>query len=396
MAQFIGFGNGHDGSVSAASGTVNTYAAATGTAGQTVITTDLAANAGDIVLIQQTQHATNAGKWELAKVASDAGATLNIDRPLVNTYASKAQAILVPQYTAGTCANALTATSWNRTSGGIVAIICNGLFTLSGSIAINGGNGSAKTSSGYGGRGTGGGFYGGDANGSENATLAYQGESSITFDSANQAAGYGGGGGGANLVNRYGAGGGGAGYGANGSNGASGWGYYGYAGLTYGNAALTLWNLGSGGGGGKAGGGSSGTNYASGGGSGGGAVLIIARQFTLTGTITTTGGNGANAGCSTSDSTVSFGGGGGGSGGAILIKAQVATLGTARATAAAGTGGTTKKDNEAPVTGGNGGVGRIHLDYLVSYTGTTTPTIDVAQDTTLVDDAGGAFLYNMI
>ena len=86
------------------------------------------------------------------------------------------------------------------------------------------------------------------------------------------------------------------------------------------------------------------------------------------------------------------GGGGGGAGGSALIKAQTVAFGSALVTAAAGTGGGTQSG------GGNGSVGRIHLDYLTSYTGTTNPTLDARLDTslTLSGSSGGAFLMNML
>lgn len=44
----------------------------------------------------------------------------------------------------------------------------------------------------------------------------------------------------------------------------------------------------------------------------------------------------------------------------------------------------------------HGAVGRIHIDYSVSYTGTTTPTIDATLDTTIVPvSAGGAWFMFM-
>ena len=73
MSQFIGFGNGHDGSP-AVSGTKNTYASCTGTATQSSLTTALSASDGDVILIHQT-YRTGAGQWELNQVKADAGAT---------------------------------------------------------------------------------------------------------------------------------------------------------------------------------------------------------------------------------------------------------------------------------------------------------------------------------
>ena len=59
-SKFIGYGDGHDGSPNAISGTVNTYASCTGTATQTVLTTALSAVNNDIIFISQTSG-TNEG-----------------------------------------------------------------------------------------------------------------------------------------------------------------------------------------------------------------------------------------------------------------------------------------------------------------------------------------------
>lgn len=75
------------------------------------------------------------------------------------------------------------------------------------------------------------------------------------------------------------------------------------------------------------------------------------------------------------------GGSAAGGGGSTLLKAGTLTLGTLLAVAASAAGddglGATGGD------GGNGGVGRIHVDYLTSVSGTTTPTLDSAQDNSL-------------
>jgi hypothetical protein len=115
------------------------------------------------------------------------------------------------------------------------------------------------------------------------------------------------------------------------------------------------------------GGGGSNDSYsstASGGGSGGGIVFVIANTFTLNGTISCNGGAGADAGVD----------GGGGAGGSVLIKCRSGALGTNRITVTAG---------GAYSTGGIGAVGRIHCDYFSSVTGSATPTIDTAQDSSL-------------
>lgn len=363
--QFKGFGNGHDGAVSSATGTINTYAACTGTAGQSVLTTTLAASAGDMVLVHQSRGTANVGKWEIVIVTSDAGATLNLATPLVNTYAAVSQAVLIPQYTAGTCGNALTGTAWNETTGGIIALAVNGALTLSGSATLN--------ASGYLG-----------AAAVANLTNGKQGEGTVAARGGDSYVANGNGGGGGDFIDGVGVPGGGGG-----GNGAAGTGAAdvstangGDGGGTVGNVGLTLLNFGGGGGSGAMG---NETTGGGAGGKGGGIVLIIAKQFTLSGTIPTTGGNGGNG-----SGTNNCGGGGGGAGGSILIKAQTAVLGTNLATAIAGTGGT--KVGGQGSNGGSGGAGRIHLDYLSSYTGTTNPTLNASVDKTLASPSFMPFL----
>jgi hypothetical protein len=122
---YVKFGNGHDGSP-AVSGTINSYAAVTGTAGSTTVTTALSVAVGDLVLLQQSQHASNAGKWELVYVVATGSGSFTAAEALDNTYATAAQAVLVPQYTGGTLSGAVTGTAWNGSVGGIIALMANG------------------------------------------------------------------------------------------------------------------------------------------------------------------------------------------------------------------------------------------------------------------------------
>jgi hypothetical protein len=71
---------------------------------------------------------------------------------------------------------------------------------------------------------------------------------------------------------------------------------------------------------------------------------------------------------------------GNGGGGSCLLKTQIATLNTAKITASNRAAGTNY--------GAAASVGRIHLDYFTSYTGTTSPTINVTQDLTLKEASG--------
>jgi len=368
MSQWINWGDGSDGSPNAISGTVNTYATCTGTAGQTVLTTALAASEGDQILVHQTQHATAAGTWEIVKVVSDAGATLNLYSALVNSYSTGAQAVLIPQYSGGDISGAVTGTAWNGTVGGITAIMSNGDLTVSGSITPPSGflKGGAVGGVGTGKQGDGtiaaGGTQSGNANGN-------------------------GGGGGPKGAGDAAAGGGGGGNGTAGGNGNVGQaGAAGTGGAAAGAAALTTMVFG-----GAGGSGGFGNRDASNGlgGNGSGIVLIIAKNITITGTIPLTGSVGENG---TADSAY-WTGGGGGAGGSCLIKCQVAVLGTNRITAAGGVGGTGSNGSGWWNYGGDGGVGRIRCDYFTSITGSTTPTLSSAQDLTLNVQQSGAFAF---
>lgn len=84
MAQFIDFGNGGSGSVSGASGTINSFATCTGTSGNPTVTTALSVAAGDYILLHQTQG-TGVGAWELVKVNSTGSGQFTADRNLTNS-----------------------------------------------------------------------------------------------------------------------------------------------------------------------------------------------------------------------------------------------------------------------------------------------------------------------
>lgn len=358
MAQWLNWGKGTSGSPNSISGTINTYATCTGTAGQTSLTTALSASAGDQILIHQTQG-TGAGNWEICEVVSDAGATLNLKTALVNSYGTGAQAVLIPQYTGGTISGAVTGTAWNGSVGGIIALISNGDLTISGSLSVN-----AL------------GFRGATLQNSAK-TGGKQGEGYPNYSQSRSSAANGNGAGGGNMQDGVGTTGGGGG-----SNGGAGEAGHtssavtpGQPGSTVGNAELTTALFGGGGGGGSCGNVSGEAGGA--GGVGAGMVFIFAKNITISGTVSLTGGNGsAGAGESA---------GGSGAGGSCLIKCQTATLGTNKITAS---GGARISDNHY---GGAGGVGRIHVDYFTSVSGSTTPTLSSAQDLTLNVPASSGF-----
>ena len=142
MSQFIGWGNGHDGSPASYN---QGYGICTGALGSTTLAvTDVHAVwqivADNVVLIHQT-YGTGAGQWEL-NVATDTFGTGNhtLKYPLSYTYGAGAQVVRVPQFTGGTLsANITPAVSWNGSVGGIIALMSSGDFTISGSLTVSSG-----------------------------------------------------------------------------------------------------------------------------------------------------------------------------------------------------------------------------------------------------------------
>lgn len=347
-----------------------------GTTGSTTLTLDAAggfAN-GDYVLIHQTRG-TNAGKWEKNKIVSGGGTTtLVLEIALQNSYAygsgaDQAQIIELKQYSSVTVNSTKTwsAVAWDGTKGGIVAFMCSGTTTVTGTISAAGAQGSGTTG------GAGKGFRGGTGINSSDGSTAYQGEGSSGASSQSTSANGNGAGGSTKAAGSQAGTSGGGGHSDAGTSGVTvGGSTGGTGGSSAGQANLSTSMFFGGGGGGTA---ASDTN-GKGGGGGGGIVFIITKTLTVTGSITVSGGAGQNSG------SVDGGSSGGGAGGSILVKAQTATLGTNLLTAAAGAGGT-----YSGRAGGNGATGRIHLDYSSLYTGTTSPTVDVLIDNTLIDQA---------
>lgn len=346
------FGDGSDGALTVSTNTTQSPidSACTGTAASYSLTaTNVSFATGQKILIHQTKG-TGAGKWERNEIASYTAGTITLSNALTNTYTSGAQVIVLLEYTNVTVNSGVTwtAKAWNGTVGGILAFLANGTITVTGTITA-----------------TGKGFRGGASYEGGHST-AYQGEGiSGTGSQSTAANGQGGGGGTPGVGSGYG-GGGGGGNAANGETGTfNGSGTPGTGGGTAGSADLTTLLPGGGGGGG----GVDNAGPAGDGGPGGGIIFAIGTDLVVTGSITANGSVGENQPAP----------GGSGAGGSILLKAQTATLGTALITA---TGGA--RNTYGSGYGGAGGTGRIHLDYYTSYTGTTSPTLDYAQDSGLV------------
>lgn len=352
MAQFIGFGDQRDGSISSATGTINSYASMTANSGSYTVTTALSVSVGDMVFLHQSRGA-NAGNCEMVRVASTGAGSFTTDRTLINTYAAVSQAVKVPQYSSGTCSNTISGTDWDGSKGGIIiAVGQSGTFT--GTIAVPKG------------------FRGSNVNQADEyggADGQGEGTSGDRNAASNNANGNGGGGG---KCERNGdsarSGGGGGGNGTAGSNGTSfNGGTVGSGGGTAGAVDLSTIVFGGGGGGTEKT--FTGAHVYSDGGYGGGIVILIFKQIdTSSATITASGGAGGGDVFSMA--------GGSGAGGSVLILTQTGTLGTNKITAPAGS---------VTAGGGLGGVGRIAIKYLTSYTGTTTPSINATQDSSLSD-----------
>ncbi len=367
------FGNGSNGALTISSNTTESPidSAATGTGGTTSLTATNASFASEqLILIHQT-YGTGAGNWELNKISSYVAGTITTSYSLINTYGTGAQVRVLPQYTNVTInsSTTYTAKAWNGTVGGILAFIANGSVTVTGSINGAGLSGAGGVTAG----GAGIGFRGGDSasNGVGDPSQYGDGTTGNKATSSSGAAnGNGGGGakGGSSGVAHDGAGGSG-GHASTGGNGTgNGPTYNGTGGSTAGNAGLTSMVFGGGGGGGSNR--ANDTALEGSGGGGGGIILIIGATITVTGSISVNGGTGWAA----------DGAGGSGAGGSVLLKAQTATLGTNLIT------------STGVVASGSRGAssdGRIHIDYLTSFTGTSNPTIDSRQDATLLQASSG-------
>lgn len=356
------FGDGSDGALTISVDTTEAPidSACTGTTGTTSLSaTNASFAASQIVLIHQTRG-TNAGTWMRNTITGYTAGTITLLDPLNATYTSGAQVRVLKQYTNVTVNSGVTysAKAWNGTVGGILAFIANGTVTITGTLSA-------------GLLGPGGGFSTANQGFRGNTTAGGQGEGTAGAGGSVNGVANGNGGGGGSGTYAGGAGGGHANTGTAGSGTTGGTG-----GNASGSTDLTTLTFGG------AGGTGSGTTSSSAGagGYGGGVVFVTGVTITInnsTGFIKANGSDGQVGGDFA-------GGGGGGAGGAVLLKAQTATLNTNRIVAQGGSGGSS---GGRGWDGGTGSDGRIHIDYLTSYTGTTTPTIDATQDGTLVTTA---------
>lgn len=320
---------------------------------------------GDIVVIHQSRNGGDgAGKWQLNKIIGISGTTFTFKYKLTQDYATTGQIVRVAQHRNITINGTLTGSSWDGTKGGITVLMGESV-SGSGTIDLNGT-----------------GYRGGTINGSSSTGNAGEGTGGASSQTTNT--GHSGGGGGAKNSQDSGNSGAGGGHASSASNGpihnefgvhsgpaATG-------GASAGSADLTTMVFGGGGG---AGGRDSGSGGDTGNGArGGGILIIIAKNIDLSAmTIVRTNGNQGSY-----ENSNHNGGGAGGAGGSVLLKGWYIVLGSGKVTANAGAGNwgcDTQHSNLAS----DGAPGRIHADYKISISGSTSPTLDSTQDDSLND-----------
>lgn len=376
------FGRGKDGDVNFAStATLSVPRIGVTSVSGRVITTagdpTSSFSVGDLIHLWDTL----AGKYQYNLVESLTSTTLTVVYPLLYSYASYGQISKVFEYRAVTTNSSITLTVpvFNYVNGGIFPLVAQKSITLGSgatisAVGLNGDPGGAFA------QGTG--FWGGPGV-YAGATLGHQGGGTGGYGTNAQSANGTGGGGGQSGSGYGQQGGGGGGHAASGSPGTSiDNGTPGAGGGTDGDVALTELHMGGGGGGGMHTNG--GDQYPGNGAGGGGVVILISELVDISaGYVLVSGGAGQTHG---------YAGGGGGAGGSVLIQAGSAILGTNRALSSGGSGGV---GGAAGGDGGDGAVGRIHVDYRLSLSGTTTPTLNSAQDVTLFETAGAGILALM-
>lgn len=356
------FGSGVDGSLTISTNQTQAPidSACSGVAGFNILNANNASFAvGQKILIIQMQG-TGYGTKQIATIQGY-NATTNVITTVEtlnfsynSSSGNAAQVIVLPQYTNVTVNTGITwsVKPWNGVTGGVLSFLFNGTFLVNGTTT-----------------GTGAGFRGGIGLTAQHGT---QGEGYLGLGIISNQPNGNGGGADIDYENDAAAGG---GNGTPGGNGQTrpGKGNQAIGGLTSGSSDLTTITLGGGGGAGGYGGGHGGGGIN--GAPGGGIIMPIGVQVTIgpAGLIVSNGANG---------SVIFEGASAPGAGGSILLLCQTATLGVNQVVAVGGlsvTGGGTPT-----VTSGSGGDGRIHVGYLVSFSGSTAPTLTTLQDNSLV------------
>lgn len=392
-----GYGTGADGAKTI-TGTetydgANAGFSGTQPSGSTTVTIDTPSTFqnGDLVLIHQTRGSGANGppdpsgiNWELNRIVSGGGTTtLTLARPLTRTYHDNgaeeaSQIIEMKQYTT---INMNPGTNWNipnwdQNKGGFVA------FFASVSVNSNGGNfrveGNGQAGGGLGG------YHGGPDPGS-GQTQGFRGEGHPARNNVKTTGQNGNGGSGGDATGGAGVGGAGGGNGSGGS-GVSGGGGTSNGGQSAGNNQLTIFSWG--GAGGSGGTNNNGGNRGDGfGGRGAGGLMIFSPEINLSsaGEVNIRGANGQNTANGNS------GGGGGGAGGSVLLKGVNVNIGANKIQGAGGSPG------GGGANGGPGGVGRVHIDYATSFTGSPANVIfSTRQDATIFPPAKAGFFEELV
>lgn len=351
MSQFLGFGNGSDAAATLSGTDAPIDSSCSGTAAATTLSATNASFAANQIIMIHQSRGTGVGAWELNQISSYVAGTITLALPLVNTYtdsgASQAQVLVVEQHSQITVSGTLTAKAWDGNVGGILALMCNGKVTISGTLTTGGpgpGGGYSTLATGYRGEL------------SVSSQDGVQGEGTIGAGGTISTAANGSGGGGSSggtTENR--SGGGGGGNSAAGGTGTGSGGTGGTGGTSAGASDLTTMVFGGAGGAGAA------ATAAGHSGYGGAIICIFAKEIEVTGTIKSDGTDGQVGGSAS-------GPGGAGAGGSVFIKAQTATLGTNLVLARGGVGPTGGGGDA-----GDGADGRIRIEAC-SRTGTTNPS----------------------
>ena len=297
---------------------------------------------------------------------------------LLNTYVTAAatatagartfQVVRVPQYTTATTSAALTATAWNGSTGGVLALDSTSTLTLNGTVSVDGlgfrggvgiqrgGGAGANTDVVNSSNAGNGGTKGEGIAGTPSQVTTSNGYPGGDVDRGAPGNAGGGGTDGHPSANDENSGGGGGGNGGAGGLGGNTWssniaaGGYGGVALPAGAGRVFL------GGGGGAGTGNNFTAPNSSGAAGGGMVLIRAGAVAGAGSITANGAAAYNL-------TANDGGGGGGAGGSIVLTTPSGSLAGATLVANGGRGGdawaTQPGAGSAHGPGGGGGGGWI-------------------------------------
>jgi len=142
------FGDGGDGAVTVSSSDVYDSgfatplidASCTATSGTPTISATNASFAADQEILIIQSRGTGAGTWERRTILSYTAGTITTTENLSATYVSGAQVLVLNEFTNFTINTSitLTAKAWDGTTGGILAFLCSGTLTVTGSINATG------------------------------------------------------------------------------------------------------------------------------------------------------------------------------------------------------------------------------------------------------------------